>query len=103
MCSRLIEMVTNSSPRRAADAPRRQRRSHATRRARTRSHPEFVILVGIGCARVSFPRRPHRDVRSGMADKAPPSGQNKKQGKTLMEKRADKKAKKDAKSKRGTT
>jgi len=42
------------------------------------------------------------DVRLGMADKAPPSGQNKKQGKTLMEKRADKKAKKDAKSKRGS-
>jgi hypothetical protein len=43
------------------------------------------------------------DVRSGMAAKAPPSGQNKKQGKTLMEKRAVKKAKKDAKSKRGTS
>jgi hypothetical protein len=37
-----------------------------------------------------------------MADKAPPSGQDKKQGKTLMEKRAAKKAKRDAKSKRGT-
>jgi hypothetical protein len=35
-----------------------------------------------------------------MANKAPPSGQNKKAGKSLMEKRADKKAKKDQKGKR---
>jgi hypothetical protein len=37
-----------------------------------------------------------------MANKAMPSGQDKKKGKTLLEKRAVKKAKKDAKSKRGT-
>jgi hypothetical protein len=36
-----------------------------------------------------------------MANKAPPSGQNKKQGKSLKEKRAAKKAKKDEKSKHG--
>jgi len=35
-----------------------------------------------------------------MANKAPPSGQNKKPGKTLMEKRADKQAKKKDKNKR---
>jgi hypothetical protein len=34
-----------------------------------------------------------------MANKAPPSGQSKKQGKSLMEKRVAKKAKKDEKSK----
>ena len=38
-----------------------------------------------------------------MGTKAPPSGQNKKQGKTLKEKRSAKKAKKDEKSKRGLT
>lgn len=38
-----------------------------------------------------------------MANKAPPSGQNKKQGKSLLEKRAAKKTKKAEKSKRGTT
>jgi hypothetical protein len=37
-----------------------------------------------------------------MANKAPPSGQNKKQGKTLMEKRAAKKAKKTEKSRRSS-
>ena len=37
-----------------------------------------------------------------MAQKSPPSGnKNKKQGKTLMEKRSAKKAKKEEKSKRG--
>ena len=36
-----------------------------------------------------------------MGNKAPPSGHNKKQGKSLKEKRAAKKAKKDEKSKRG--
>jgi hypothetical protein len=34
-----------------------------------------------------------------MANKAPPSGHSKKQGKTLMEKRSAKKAKKEEKSK----
>jgi len=38
-----------------------------------------------------------------MANKAPPSGQNKKQGKSLLEKRAAKKMKKTEKSKRGST
>ncbi len=38
-----------------------------------------------------------------MANKAPPSGQNKKPGKSLLEKRADKKAKKDEKTKKGRT
>ncbi len=38
-----------------------------------------------------------------MANKAPPSGQNKKQGKSLLEKRAAKKMKKAEKSKRGST
>ncbi len=38
-----------------------------------------------------------------MANKAPPSGQNKKQGKSLLEKRAAKKMKKAEKSKRGNT
>jgi len=33
-----------------------------------------------------------------MANKAPPSGQNKKKGKTLMEKRAEKRAKQSEKS-----
>jgi len=37
-----------------------------------------------------------------MASKAPPSGNNKKQGKSLMEKRADKKAKKSEKTKRAS-
>lgn len=35
-----------------------------------------------------------------MGTKAPPSGQNKKQGKSLKEKRAAKKAKKEERSKR---
>jgi hypothetical protein len=34
-----------------------------------------------------------------MANKAPPSGQSKKKGKTLMEKRAEKKAKRNERSK----
>ena len=38
-----------------------------------------------------------------MANKAPPSGQNKKQGKSLLEKRAAKKSKKAEKTKRGST
>jgi len=38
-----------------------------------------------------------------MANKAPPSGQNKKQGKSLMEKRAEKKAKKNEKSRSNST
>ena len=44
-----------------------------------------------------------RGVRSVMASKAPPSGQNKKQGKSLMEKRQQKRAKKDERAKRGST
>jgi hypothetical protein len=36
-----------------------------------------------------------------MANKAPPSGQNKKPGKSLLEKRADKKAKQAEKTKKG--
>jgi hypothetical protein len=38
-----------------------------------------------------------------MANKAPPGGQNKKPGKSLMEKRAEKQAKKREKSGRGST
>jgi len=38
-----------------------------------------------------------------MAEKAPPSANNKKQGKSLMEKRAAKKAKKAEKSRKGST
>ena len=38
-----------------------------------------------------------------MAEKAPPSANNKKQGKSLMEKRAAKKAKKAEKGKRSST
>jgi len=38
-----------------------------------------------------------------MATKAPPPSNSKKQGKSLMEKRAAKRAKKVEKSKRGTT
>jgi len=37
-----------------------------------------------------------------MANKAPPSGQSKKQGKTLLEKRAAKNAKKAEKAKRNS-
>jgi hypothetical protein len=39
----------------------------------------------------------------GMAEKSPPSGQGKKQGKSLMEKRAAKKAKKAEKSRKSST
>jgi hypothetical protein len=38
-----------------------------------------------------------------MAEKAPPSGNSKKQGKSLMEKRAAKKAKRAEKSRKGST
>lgn len=38
--------------------------------------------------------------RHVMANKAPPPGQSKKQGKSLMEKRADKRAKKAAKERK---
>jgi hypothetical protein len=38
-----------------------------------------------------------------MAQKSPPSGNNKKQGKSLQEKRSAKKAKKAEKSKRSST
>jgi hypothetical protein len=38
-----------------------------------------------------------------MANKAPPSGHNKKKGKTLMEKRAEKNAKKAERSKKSST
>ena len=49
------------------------------------------------------PLMAHLVYAHAMATKAPPSGQSKKKGKTLMEKRAEKKAKKAERSKGGST
>lgn len=55
---------------------------------------------GLGRTEVATPERSSEAYCLSMGSKAPPSGHNKKQGKSLKEKRAAKKAKKDERSRR---
>jgi len=67
---------------------------------RAGGHPAATIFCAACLVRPTVPERITGAYGRLMANKAPPSGHNKKQGKTLKEKRAAKKEKKAERSKR---